>query len=262
MLRKMFTNAEPSDADSAMLIDQYLPRYDVTTSRHVVVDADSGTTYDAMLTADLMKLGPIVRSLGRLRDVPRVLSHRIRGTPRTPPPERMRFADVTDTTEWTHLDEVPGAEFVFGAVGKFWQPEIEWRQIESEAFPEFDEPGYAKLAISLSVRPYGEQRTLLSYEARTATTDDRVNRNFQRYWRLIGPFAGYLMSRALERIKADAEARAKQESMNSSTEAENRSRPNWSRRRVTVTIVSLVVAVYHFVLRPWYRRWETNGDAA
>lgn len=208
MLPNRFANTVSSDADSAMLIDQYLPEYDVTTSRHVVVDADPNTTYDAMLTADLMKLGPIVRTLGQLRDVPQILSHRIRGTPRTPSPERMRFVDIADTTEWTYLDEVPGAEFVFGAVGKFWQPEIEWRQIESEAFSEFHEPGYAKLAISLSVRPYGEQRTLLSYEARTATTDDLAHRNFRRYWRIIGPFAGYLMSRALERIETDAEARS------------------------------------------------------
>lgn len=262
MMPNTFTDGSSAGADSPMLIDRYLPEYDVTTVRHAVVEADPETTYEAMLTADLLDTGPIVRTLGRLRNAPTAVSRRIRGTSGEPPPERMRFADVPETDEWTLLDETPGEEFVFGAVGKFWRPEIEWRQVGPETFAAFDEPGYAKLAITLSVRPYGEGRTVLSYEARTATTDHRARRNFRRYWRVIGPFAGYLMARALERIAADAEARAGEDSVESRTEDEKRGQTNGASRRVVATAALLLAGAYHFAIRPWHRRWGATEDEA
>jgi len=158
----------------------------------------------------------------------------------------MRFIDVPETDEWTLLDETYGEEFVFGAIGKFWRPAIEWRQVESDEFSAFDESGYAKLAIGLSVRPYGEDRTLLSYEARTATTDDPARRNFRRYWRVIGPFAGYLMSRALSASRPTLKSvrignrRRRRPAAEAKTEAaradssEVPSRPRRSRRRERV----------------------------
>lgn len=245
----------PAETDASMLIDRHLPEFDVTVVRHAVVDADPETTYDAMLTADLLDTGPIVRALGRLRTAPMVVSQRLRGVSGEPEPEQLRFVDVPKTDEWLHLEDAPGEEFVFGAVGKFWQPAIEWRQLEPEAFAAFDEPGYAKLAISLSVRPDGEGRTLLSYEARTATTDDRARRNFRWYWRVIGPFAGYLMSRALERIKADAERQASRDATEPSADVDNRDRSNGPSSRRIATAMLLLVATYHFGIRPWHRRW-------
>ncbi|WP_126664309.1 hypothetical protein [Haloterrigena salifodinae] len=262
MLRNPFASDPSVGTDSSMLIDRYVPEYDVTVIRHAVVDADPETTYEAMLTADLLDTGPIVRALGALRAAPIAIARRIRGESGAPPPERMRFVDVPETDEWMLLEEAPGEEFVFGAVGKFWKPEIEWHRVDPEAFSAFDEPGYAKLAIGLSVRPYGEGRTLLSYEARTATTDDRARRNFRRYWRVIGPFAGYLMSRALERIESDAEARASGESTESRLEGEKRGRGNGTGRRLVATAAVLLAGAYHVAIRPWHRRWGATADEA
>lgn len=241
-----------------MLIDRYVPDYDVTAIRHAVVDADPETTYEAMLDADLLDTGPIVRALGALRNAPMAIARRTRGPPGASPPERLRFADVPETDEWTLLDEARGEEFVFGAVGTFWRPAIEWRRVGADEFSAFDEPGYAKLAIGLSVRPYGEGRTLLSYEARTATTDDRARRNFRRYWRVIGPFAGYLMSRALECIAADAEASASRRPPEtkaetaSGTEDGPRGRSNGPARGrgVVAAVALLAAAAYHVAIRP------------
>ncbi|WP_211334094.1 SRPBCC family protein [Halopiger aswanensis] len=255
MRRHTFTGGASSAPDSSMLIDRYLPEYDVTAIRHAVVEADPETTYAAMLTADLLDTGPIVRALGWLRTLPTATARRFRGTTGASPPERLRFADVPETDEWTLLEAAPGEEFVFGAVGKFWRPAIEWRRVDADAFASFDEPGYAKLAISLSVRPYGEGRTLVSYEARTATTDDRARRRFRRYWRVIGPFAGYLMSRALERIRADAAARASTDSAATGIEGGNRDRPNGAGKRIVAALAFLVAGAYHFAIRPWHRRW-------
>jgi len=264
MRRNPFASDPSVGTDSSMLIDRQLPEYDVTTIRHAVVDADPETTYEAMLTADLLDTGPIVRALGALRNAPMVIVRRIRGNSGSPPPERMRFIDVPETDEWTLLDETYGEEFVFGAIGKFWRPAIEWRQVESDEFSAFDESGYAKLAIGLSVRPYGEDRTLLSYEARTATTDDPARRNFHRYWRVIGPFAGYLMSRALERIAADAEVRPnrKPPETASGSGGENRGRSSRLVRGTVAAAALLAASAYHVAIRPWHRRWgTTEGEA-
>ncbi|WP_254762222.1 hypothetical protein [Natrinema marinum] len=247
--------APGADADSPMSIDRYLPEYDVTTTRHAVVDADPETTYEAMLAADLTDTGPIVRALGWLRDAPTAVAHWIGGTSRDAPPKTLRFADVPETDEWTELADEPGEEFVFGAIGKFWRPAIEWRQIDADAFAAFDEPGYAKLAVGLSVRPYGDGRTLLTYEARTATTDERARRNFRRYWRLIGPFAGYLMSKALERIAADATALARRRSRAERDRDDDRGGSILTARRLLGAVALAAAGAYHVAIRPWQRRW-------
>ena len=202
-------------AGTDVLIDDYLPTYVVTVARHAVVEADPETTYRAAMTANLLDLGPIVRALGWLRVAPTAVIERARGHRSKPTPDRITFADIGESDEWVRLAKEPGEEFVFGAVGKFWQPAIEWRAVDPDEFADFDEPGYEKISAALSVRPYGDGRTLLSYEARTATTDADSKRRFKRYWRLVSPFAGYLMGKALERIAADAERRARLEGVSS-----------------------------------------------
>lgn len=77
--------------------------------------------------------------------------------------------------------------------------------VDAAEFATFDRPGYANLAIGVSVRPYGTDRTLVTCEARTATTDEASRRRFRRYWTLVGPFAGYLMGRVLETARTEVE---------------------------------------------------------
>lgn len=261
MLRALIGADQSAGSNAAMLIDEYVPEYDATQVKHAIVDADPETTYEAMLAADLLDLGPAVRLLGALRAVPQVLTRRLRGSPGAAPRERMRFADVPETDEWTLLAHEPGEEYVFGAIGKFWRPAIEWRTVDAERFAAFDEPGYAKLAIGLSVRPYGDHRTLLTYEARTTTTGRRAERNFRRYWRLIGPFAGYLMRRALARIETDAERAASRASRRPDAGSESQDGPKRGRRRALAAAL-LLAGAYYFAIRPWYRRWGTSDGEA
>jgi hypothetical protein len=42
------------------------------------------------------------------------------------------------------LGESPGRELAFGAVGKFWQPNIKWRDVAADEFASFSEPGWAR----------------------------------------------------------------------------------------------------------------------
>jgi hypothetical protein len=96
-------------------------------------------------------------------------------------------------------------EIAFGAVGRFWTPVIRWRQVSVDEFTRFAEPGWGKIAASLSVAPYG-RRTLLSYECRTVTTDATARRRFLLYWHLVRPFVGHVLRATLQTVKADAEA--------------------------------------------------------
>jgi hypothetical protein len=96
------------------------------------------------------------------------------------------------------------------AVGKFWQPVIEWRDVPRAEFNGFAEPGWwGTIASNFSVLPYGERSTLLSYECRTLTTDPESRRRFLRYWWVIRPpLVGHIMRATATTIKADAEAAA------------------------------------------------------
>jgi hypothetical protein len=109
---------------------------------------------------------------------------------------------------WLLLDEAPGREVVFGAVGTFWKADIEWRDLAADQFADFAEPGWGKIACHLLVRPDGPGRSILSYECRTATTDPVSRAQMSRYWWLIRPFVGYVLRAVLRTIGANVDAHA------------------------------------------------------
>ena len=55
------------------------------------------------------------------------------------------------------------------------------------------EPGYGRIACDLRVQPCGPDRTLLTYECRTATSSADAHLGFANSWRLIRPFVGHIM---------------------------------------------------------------------
>lgn len=48
-------------------------------------------------------------------------------------------------------------------------------------------------------------RVLLTYQARTAATDDEARRGVQRYWRVLSPFIGLVLRGVLRAIRRHAE---------------------------------------------------------
>jgi hypothetical protein len=187
-----------------LLIDGFLPEFDVTVIRSIVVEAPPDETYEAINRADIAS-DPIMRALTQIRDLPNALLRRLRREP-APEHEIVTFADVADAgTGWVVLGEEPGVQLAVGLVGAFWHRDYGIAHVSPAEFASFARPGYAKVGVSFSVRPYGERRSLLTYEARTATTDEEARRRFRRYWLVIGRGAGLMMSRALVAIKAEAE---------------------------------------------------------
>lgn len=195
-----------SDRPDSLALDEQLPRFDAVVRRHAVVEAPPERTYEAVVTADLTESGPLVTILNGLRFLPGRIRTIVRGAAPPIVDDRLALGDLPTEGVWIRLAESPGKEIVFGAVGRVWKPDIEWATVEAEDFRTFDRPGYAKIAAAVSVRPYGDDRSLVSYEARTAGTDAMATRKFQRYWTVVEPFAGYVMARALRKMKAVAES--------------------------------------------------------
>lgn len=185
-----------------MLIETALPTCDAMIAEHVIVAADPTTTFAAARALDLLTVHtPLLAASMWIRNLPARLSGKA-----CPPPPRLVMAGNVELPGWLSLGEQPNREVAFGAVGRFWQPVIEWREVAPADFGSFAEPGWGKIAANFSVAPYGESRTLLSYQCRTVTTDPGSRRRFLRYWWLIRPFVAHIMRATLNTIKTDAEA--------------------------------------------------------
>jgi hypothetical protein len=190
-----------------MLIDRYLPNYDVTEVSETSLHAPPDVTYAAIRETNLSD--PVVTALFALRELPLRIVRKWRNEPHPTPTANLTFGTmIADGPGWVLLAEEPGVELVIGSVGRFWRRDYGGRAVTAEEFIAFSEPGYAKLALSFLVLPSAAGRTILRYEARTATTDDAARRWFRRYWRLIRPGVALVMRRALRRIKVEAERRA------------------------------------------------------
>jgi hypothetical protein len=172
------------------------------------VHAPPEATFAAIQRANLMD--PLVRSLFALREIPVRLSARIRSRPLPQRTRSVTFADLVGPGSGMAVVGLdPGHEIVVGSIGRFWEKDYGHRRFTPEQFTTFDEPGYAKLAMDLTVVPVGKDESLLRYEARTQPTDNEARRRFHRYWRVIRPGVGLVMSRAVSRIRAETE-RARQ----------------------------------------------------
>ncbi len=109
---------------------------------------------------------------------------------------------------WLLLGEVPGREVVFGAVGTFWKPDIEWHDLTAEQFAAFASRAGARSPATCWCGLTVPSRSVLSYECRTATTDPVSQAQMSRYWWLIRPFVAYVLRAVLRTIRGNAEARA------------------------------------------------------
>lgn len=187
---------------NSYIVESTMPRYDALMRQHVVVAADPATTFAAASALDLLTVhSPLMDLSMWVRELPTRLSGRT-----APRPPALVIGPDMSLPGWTFLGQRPDREIAFGAVGRFWQPTIEWLDVAAGDFKDFDEPGWGKIAASISVLPYGLSDTLLTYECRTVTTDPESRRRFLRYWRLVRPFVGHVLRATLGQIGVNAAA--------------------------------------------------------
>jgi hypothetical protein len=192
-----------------MLLDEVLPAFDVTRVDAVTVAAPAEDVYRVALDLDLIEVvrtDPVLGVLFAIRGIPDQLLGALGKRPAPPAPASMRLIDIPAEGEWIRLGEDPGREIVFGTAGRFWKGPVQWTSSTPQTFAAFNEPDSARIAANLAVHPYSADRVLLTYEARTAATDDAARRGIQRYWRVLSPFIGVVMRGVLRAIKQRAES--------------------------------------------------------
>jgi hypothetical protein len=194
-------------ANSRLLIDQFLPTYDVGVAHADVFRAAPAQCYRVARELDLFQT-PLIRTLIGIRGLPqRVAStRRGRGTRTTLDASRrtFRLRDMVDLG-WIPLGETPGVEMVLGQVSRPWKGVAVSTHVPTtpEQFMSFEEPGFAKIATSLRVDPYGSDSSILTMETRVGLTDDRSRRRFRRYWLVIGPFSSLIRRMALRLLATE-----------------------------------------------------------
>jgi hypothetical protein len=194
-------------ADSQLLIDRFLPHYDVGVVHAAVFRAAPAQCYLVASELDLFRT-PLIRTLIGIRRLPqRVASAlRVHGATATPDASRQtfRFRDLVELG-WIPLGETPGSEMVLGQVSRPWKGVAVSTHAPTtpEQFTCFEEPGFAKIAASLRVVPHGRDSSILTVETRVAITDDASRRRFRRYWVVIGPFSSLVRRTALRLLAAE-----------------------------------------------------------
>ncbi|MEM8488055.1 MAG: hypothetical protein AAF564_21070 [Bacteroidota bacterium] len=172
-----------------MLIDKYLPAYDVQSAHQITIDAPASAVYKHICHLD-MGASPIIRLLFRLRGMPAdALSLEAL--------EQLRFAK---------LEEIENQDLLLGIIGRFWSLDGDLQQTDPTHFLQFNTPGYARAAWRFSLNESEPGRTLLSTETRVQCTDLNSARRFKLYWRVVGPFSGLIRREMLRIIKKNAEA--------------------------------------------------------
>jgi hypothetical protein len=180
-----------------VLIDRFLPDYDVVEHHETVVDAPPDRAYRAVKDFDLAR-SPVVLAWLAARGLPHLFTGAVK------PKRRLQLDDILESG-FVVLGEEPGRELVLGIVGKFWQLSSGVHRIEPDDFIGFDTPGFAKAVWNFLVDEREDGGSTVVTETRVASTDDEARRKFGWYWRLIGPFSALIRRVMLGQIKREAE---------------------------------------------------------
>jgi len=176
-----------------MLIDDFLPNYDVCERHQIKVHAPLDKVYATVRHLDISQ-AKLSMFLFRLRGIPAGL----------PAPSSFTLEDFLKMG-FILLDERPDEELLLGLVGRFWTPSGELLRLDSGGFRNFNEPGYAKAVWNFTLAKQFDDTVLLETETRVLCLDEISRRRFRLYWLLIGAFSGLIRREILRAIKRKAE---------------------------------------------------------
>jgi len=177
----------------AVLLDRFLPEYDVHERHTVAIEATPEAVMSALRGLRPRDL-PLTVALMGLRSLPAFVLRRERLLSFKAP-----VIDQFLEAGFVLLADEPG-ELVLGSVGRFWTLDGAIRRVPRGEFAAFDEPGYAKGAIN-----FRADGSTLSTETRVQATDDRARQGFSRYWRLISAGSSAIRLEWLRAIRRRAE---------------------------------------------------------
>ena len=176
-----------------MLIDDFLPRYDVRERHRTTVHAPVDKVYAAVRQLDISQ-AKLSMFLLWLRGIPTGLSA----------PACFTLDDFLKM-RFILLGEKPDEELLLGVVGRFWTPSGELRRLDAEGFRNFKEKGYAKAVWNFSLSEQASNTVLLETETRVYCLDEASRKRFRWYWMMIGGFSALIRRDLLQAIKRNAE---------------------------------------------------------
>ena len=185
-------------AGTELLLDRFVPHFDLNIVHAGVYRVPPPACYEAVLALDVFE-STVIRAIIGARGVPARLAGLRPG--RRPVGKAghptFRLGEMSQHG-WLQLGENPDVEMVLGMVGRPWaRSATPSTPVTPETFRDFAEPGFAKIAASFRVDPYGSGSTILTTETRVVLTDPESRRRFLRYWRVVAPFSNLIRWKAL-----------------------------------------------------------------
>jgi hypothetical protein len=190
-----------------MLLDEYLPEFDVRTSYATRIVASPARVYASLWTANFDHWG-VTRALYAVRT--------LASFPARPLETWRRFRDELFRQRFTLdgmlsegfalLEERPGEELVLGTVGRFWRARGELCTVSPVRFRAPAPSGTAKAAWNFEVGLRADGAAELKTETRVLCADVATRRHFRAYWMLIRPFSGLIRREMLAAVRSTAES--------------------------------------------------------
>jgi hypothetical protein len=182
---------------SDLLLDQFMPEYEVAERHTIRVSAAPEVTFQVATSLDLQH-SKIISGLLKTREF-------MLGGERSIPILLKPLLPWAQALGWEVLAQIPGREVVLGAVTKPWEPNVVFRPLRPEEFADFQEPDYVKIIWTLRSDPLSATESIARTDTRVTTTDPGARAKFRLYWAFLSP--GILLIRrvALAMVKKEAE---------------------------------------------------------
>jgi hypothetical protein len=184
-----------------------MPSYEVVERHDRRVAAPAEIAFTAACEMDLQKSAAI-RAIFRTREL-------LLGGKSDDSTTVLGLAAQAREWGWGVLVELPGREIIFGAVTQPWVANPVFRALPSAEFTDFDQPGYVKIAWTLSVQPIAANRSVIRTETRVMTTDAVARAKFRKYWAFLSP--GIILIRRISLTLAKKEAERQAQTLTSLT---------------------------------------------
>jgi hypothetical protein len=180
-------------------LDEFAPIYQFSEKEVIPVHASAEHVYESIFRVTAAEI-PFYRALAWIR----------RGGVKGPenmlnPADHDPLVDVATRTSFLRLAEVPGREFVMGAVVLAPSGVRIVAGPTPESFKKLSQPGFAKATMNFVVEPQGPDWCFLRTETRVHATDPVSRDGFSRYWTVITPGSKLIRLMWMRAIKVRAE---------------------------------------------------------
>jgi hypothetical protein len=183
-----------------MNLDDVVPGADHVTKQARVIEAPRAVVWEELHRLKLSAL-PVTLVLSAVRALPAVLAGRTRGGLDRP------FVDLIPIPKLS--SEAPTA-VVYGGVLQPWRLSGGDRPpaLDDAGVRDFQEPGWVRIGMEFRLAP-AVGGAHLSSETRVAATDPATRKQFDRYWRVVGPGSSAIRWEVLTAVARNAEARTR-----------------------------------------------------